>query len=188
MSAAGKLVVLISGRGSNLRAILSSPVGGQVAAAVACNAQAAGLEAARSCGVAAAVCDAAQGQEEFERQLTAEVLKHAPNLIALAGFMRVLSANFVRRFGGRIVNIHPSLLPLLPGLHTHRRALQGGHSKHGCSVHWVTEKVDGGEVIAQAQTPVLPNDDEETLAARVLALEHELYPRVLAQLLARHAA
>lgn len=179
MTTRGGLVVLISGRGSNLQAILAHPVGEQVRAVLSDNPAAAGLQVAQAAGKPTHICAPA----EMEEALTREIAPYAPRLIALAGFMRVLSAEFIAAHQGKIVNIHPSLLPRFRGLHTHRRALQAGARTHGCTVHWVNAEIDGGEVIAQEETAVQAGEDEHTLAARVLELEHRLYPRVLAQLL-----
>jgi phosphoribosylglycinamide formyltransferase 1 len=116
------------------------------------------------------------GREAFDVALAAEIDRHAPDLVVLAGFMRVLSEGFVRRYEGRLINIHPALLPAFPGLHTHRRALEAGVRLHGCTVHYVTPEVDVGPIIVQAAVPVLPDDDEATLAARVLQQEHRIFP------------
>lgn len=173
------VVVLISGRGSNLRAILDAGI--PVSAVLSNRADAAGLQAAQRHGVATAVVDHRRfaSREAFEAALAAEIDRHAPRLVALAGFMRVLTPGFVARFAGRLMNIHPSLLPEFPGLDTHARALAAGARRHGCTVHFVTEQLDHGPVIAQAAVPVLPGDTPETLAARVLAEEHVLYPRAI---------
>ena len=179
------LVVLISGRGSNLRAILHAPVGEKVSAVISDNPHAAGLEIARAQGKPVHVVNrddyAVRG--DFEQALAAKIKHDEPRLIALAGFMRVLSAAFVAAHHGRLINIHPSLLPAFPGLHTHRRALAAGVREHGCTVHWVNEEIDGGKIIAQERVVVLPDDTEETLAERVLEQEHLLYPQVLSALL-----
>lgn len=181
------VVVLISGRGSNLRAILDSPVGAKVSGVVADNPAAAGLRIAAEHGVDTAVVrrERYPGRVEFERALAAAIDAHQPRFIALAGFMRILSPAFVARYRGKMINIHPSLLPAYPGLDTHRRALADHAETHGCSVHWVGEIVDGGAVIRQSEVPVRDGDDPDALAARVLAAEHRLYPAVIADLLAR---
>lgn len=181
--AVGGLVVLISGRGSNLQAILESEAGRQVQAVISDNADAAGLAIARAHGKPAHACPASGDRAAFEEALAAQIRRYSPALIALAGFMRILSAAFINAFNGRLVNIHPSLLPAFRGLHTHRRAIAAGAREHGATVHWVSAEVDGGEVIASSKLAVQPQEDEEALAARVLQLEHRLYPRVLAQLL-----
>ncbi|MBV1705557.1 MAG: phosphoribosylglycinamide formyltransferase, partial [Hyphomicrobiales bacterium] len=143
---------------------------------------AAGLDFSRRAGVATEVVDhkAFASREAFDAALDVALDAHGVDLVALAGFMRVLSAGFVERRAGRMINVHPSLLPQFRGLHTHRRALEAGVAEHGCTVHWVTPGLDEGAPIAQARVPVLPGDTEETLAARVLAQEHRLYPQALA--------
>ncbi len=179
------IAVLISGRGSNLRAILRAPAGAKVAAVISDNPRAAGLQIAEEYDKPAFVVapeDFSSAAEWAEK--LAELLRAArPKIIALAGFMRVLPPSVVREFAGRMVNIHPSLLPQFPGLRTHARALAAGAQRHGCTAHYVSEKVDGGEVIARREVAVLPGDDENTLAARVLEQEHLLYPQVLSALL-----
>lgn len=173
------VVVLISGRGSNMQAILDAGI--PVAAVISNRADAAGLAIAARRGVATAVVDHRRyaSREAFDDALAAEIEHHAPRLIALAGFMRVLSPGFVARFEGRIMNIHPSLLPQFPGLDTHARALAAGVQRHGCTVHFVTAELDHGPIVAQASVPVLPGDSEKALAARVLEQEHLLYPRAI---------
>lgn len=187
------IVVLISGRGSNLEAILRVAAaehwyetpGARVVAVVSNRPDAAGLAAARSAGIATAVVEHAafDSRDAFDAALAAEIDRHRPALVVLAGFMRVLTPGFVRHFEGRLVNIHPSLLPLFPGLETHRRALAAGVRVHGATVHFVSAEVDSGGIIAQAIVPVFPNDGEEELAARVLEQEHRLLPRALRLLL-----
>lgn len=177
------LVVLISGRGSNLHAIVQA--GLPVAAVISNRADAAGLEYARKQGLATTVVphkDFAT-REAFDDALARQIDRHAPRAVANAGFMRILTPGFVARYAGRIVNIHPSLLPAFPGLDTHARALVAGVKLHGCTVHFVTADVDGGPIIAQAAVPVLADDTGAALAARVLRQEHVLYPRALAWLL-----
>jgi phosphoribosylglycinamide formyltransferase-1 len=173
------VVVLISGRGSNLQAILDAGI--PVSAVISNRADAGGLAIAAQRGVATAVVEHARfgSREAFDVALAAEIDRHAPRLVALAGFMRVLTPGFVARYAGRLVNIHPSLLPEFPGLDTHARALAAGAKRHGCTVHFVTEQLDHGPIIAQATVPVLPGDSEEALAARVLAQEHAIYPRAI---------
>lgn len=173
------VVVLISGRGSNLQAILEAGI--PVSAVVSNRADAGGLDIAARHGVATAVVEHGRfaSREAFDEALAAEVDRHEPRLVALAGFMRVLTPGFVARYAGRLVNIHPSLLPEFPGLDTHARALAAGVKRHGCTVHFVTEQLDHGPIIAQATVPVLPGDDEAALAARVLAQEHLIYPRAI---------
>ena len=173
------IVVLISGRGSNMQALLDA--GMPVSAVVSNVADAAGLAIARARGVTTQTVahrDFAS-REAFDAALAEEIDRHAPRLVALAGFMRVLTAAFVRRYDGRLVNIHPSLLPSFPGLDTHARALAAGVKVHGCTVHFVTEQLDHGPIIAQAAVPVRPDDSVATLAARVLRQEHVVYPRAL---------
>src|SRR5512134_993110 len=173
------VVVLISGRGSNLQALLDAGI--PVSAVISNRADAAGLALAARRGVATAVVEhrAFASREAFEAALGAEIDRHAPRLVALAGFMRVLTPGFVARYAGRIVNIHPSLLPEFPGLDTHARALAAGAGRHGCTVHFVTAQLDHGPIIAQASVPVVAGDTADSLAARVLAEEHRLYPRVI---------
>ncbi|MBM3344516.1 MAG: phosphoribosylglycinamide formyltransferase [Betaproteobacteria bacterium] len=183
-----RIVILISGRGSNMEAILNARLPATLAnmAAVISNDPAAkGLATAQAHAIPTAVVphNAFATREAFEAALNgeiAEILRYKePDLIVLAGFMRVLTEAFVTRYSGRMINIHPSLLPAFPGLHTHRRALQAGVRLHGCTVHFVTPGVDSGPIIAQAAVPVLANDDEDTLAARVLAQEHRIYPHAV---------
>jgi phosphoribosylglycinamide formyltransferase-1 len=173
------VVVLISGRGSNMQAILEAGV--PVAAVISNRPDAAGLAIAARHGVATAVVDHRRyaSREAFDDALAAEIERHAPRLVVLAGFMRILTPRFVARFAGRIMNIHPSLLPQFPGLDTHARALAAGVARHGCTVHFVTAELDHGPIVAQAAVPVLPGDTEQALAARVLAQEHQLYPRAI---------
>lgn len=173
------VVVLISGRGSNLQAILDAGV--PVSAVISNQPGAVGLAVAESRGIPTAVVEHRRfpTREAFDIALATEIDRHAPRLVALAGFMRVLTPGFVARYAGRLVNIHPSLLPEFPGLDTHARALAAGAKRHGCTVHFVTEALDHGPVIAQASVPVVPGDTADTLAARVLAEEHLLYPRAL---------
>lgn len=171
-----RVVVLISGRGSNLRALVEAAI--PVTAVVSNRPAAAGLAFAAAHGIATAVVDhqAFSDRDSFDAALARSIDVYAPDLVVLAGFMRVLTAGFVRRFAGRLMNIHPSLLPAFPGLDTHARALAAGAKLHGCSVHFVTEALDAGPIIAQAAVPVLDDDSPETLAARVLRQEHRLLP------------
>ena len=179
------IVVLISGRGSNLRAIVDAIAGGTLAVdlrAVVCNEpDAPGVELARRAGYEVAIVPhrGFPARERFEAALAEAIDRFEPELVVLAGFMRILTAGFVRRYAGRLVNIHPSLLPELPGLDTHARAIEIGARDHGATVHFVTEELDGGPIIARARVPVLAGDDAETLAARVLEREHVLLPRTL---------
>jgi phosphoribosylglycinamide formyltransferase-1 len=174
------IVVLISGRGSNMAALLAAVREGRIAASVAGvisnRPNAAGLDLAARQGVATRVVDhqAHTDRSSFEAELGEAIDAHAPDLVVLAGFMRVLSAEFVGRYAGRLINIHPSLLPAYPGLHTHRNALADGVKIHGCTVHFVTAAVDRGPIIAQGAVPVLDGDTEASLAARVLEVEHTI--------------
>jgi len=179
------IVVLISGRGSNMEAIVRACAAevwnARIAAVVSNRPDAAGLAFAQAHGIATAVVDhkAFAVRDEFDAALATVVEGFEPDLVVLAGFMRILSPAFVRRFEGRMVNVHPSLLPSFTGLHTHRRAIEAGCKVAGVTVHFVTPDLDHGPIIAQAVVPVLPDDTEATLAARVLAGEHERYPRAV---------
>jgi phosphoribosylglycinamide formyltransferase-1 len=175
------VVVLISGRGSNLDAIVRAGLPARISGVVSNRADAAGLGVAARSGLTTAVVDDClfPSREAFDDALAKAIDLHAPDLVALAGFMRILSDGFVRRYEGRLVNIHPSLLPAFPGLHTHRRALDEGVKVHGCTAHFVTPRLDRGPIIAQAAVPVRPGDNEEVLAARVLRQEHRIYPLAL---------
>ncbi|MCC6535007.1 MAG: phosphoribosylglycinamide formyltransferase [Burkholderiales bacterium] len=179
-----RCVILISGRGSNMQALLRAQLPLEVAAVVSNDARAPGLAIARAAGVPTAAIDhrAFAGREAFDARLADEIERFAPDLVVLAGFMRILGQAFVQRFAGKLINIHPSLLPAFPGLHTHRRALEAGVRVHGCTVHFVTAEVDHGPIIIQAAIAVLPQDDEASLAARVLEQEHRIYPQALAWL------
>jgi phosphoribosylglycinamide formyltransferase-1 len=179
------VVVLISGRGSNLRAIVERVRAGElpvdVRAVVSDRPDAAGLEWARALGLHCASLAPKQfpDRERYDEALAALVGSFQPGLVLLAGFMRVLSPAFVDRFAGRMLNIHPSLLPRHRGLHTHRRVLEAGDHDHGASVHFVTRELDGGPVVLQARIPVRVGDDEASLAARVLNQEHRIYPQAV---------
>jgi phosphoribosylglycinamide formyltransferase-1 len=177
------VVVLVSGHGSNLQAILdqAADLNVQVRAVISDRPEAQALERARRAGVPAEVVSpkAYPDRQAYDAALTAAVEAHAPRLVVLAGFMRILGPGFVRRYTGRLLNIHPSLLPKYRGLHTHRAALEAGDTRHGCSVHFVTDELDAGAVIAQATVPVLKNDDEATLRVRVQGVEHVIYPEVI---------
>jgi phosphoribosylglycinamide formyltransferase-1 len=180
-----RIVVLVSGNGSNLQAILDAcqqgRINGSVAAVFSNKAEAFGLERARAAEVPAHALAAAQFADRtaFDRQLMLEIDAYAPDLVVLAGYMRILSAEFVQRYAGRMLNIHPSLLPKYPGLHTHRQAIENGDEEHGTSVHFVTEELDGGPVILQAKVPVFSDDSEEDVTARVQHQEHAIYPLVV---------
>ncbi len=177
-----RIVILISGRGSNMEAIVRACAEQRwpaaVVAVIANRPDAAGLDHARERGIATAVVDhkAQPSREAFDAALAAAINGFQPDLVVLAGFMRILGPAFVQHYQGRLLNIHPSLLPAFPGLHTHRRALQAGCKLAGATVHFVTPELDHGPIVMQAGVPVLPGDDEHLLAARVLASEHVIYP------------
>ena len=180
-----RIVVLISGGGTNLQAILDAATDGRLPAEVALvvsnRADAGGLDRARAAGVATAVVDhrSYPDRDSFDQALIDTIDPAEPDTVALAGFMRILTPLFVAHYRGRLLNIHPSLLPRHRGLHTHARALEEGDTEHGCSVHFVTEELDGGPLVAQAAVPVHANDTEADLSKRVGEREHQLYPRVL---------
>jgi phosphoribosylglycinamide formyltransferase-1 len=175
-----RLAILISGRGSNMGAVLEAVntgrIDAQVAGVISNRSDAGGLTVAARHGVATAVVDhtLSPNRDDFERALGTAIDALSPDLVVLAGFMRVLSPGFVARYERRMINIHPSLLPMYPGLGTHRRALEDGIKVHGCSVHFVTSEVDHGPIVAQAAVPVRDDDDEASLAARVLETEHRI--------------
>ena len=187
------IVILISGGGSNMAAILKAEkkeawrdkFGARVAAVVSNKADAGGLAVAKAQGIATAVLDHRNftSRETFDAQLMQTVEQFAPTLVVLAGFMRILTPAFVSHYDGRLINIHPSLLPAFPGLHTHQRAIDAGCQFAGATVHRVTTELDVGPILAQAVVPILPSDTAETLAARVLSQEHVMYPKAIAQLL-----
>jgi phosphoribosylglycinamide formyltransferase-1 len=185
MRAMKNIVILISGGGSNMAAIVRAAQSEQwparIAAVISNKADAGGLAFAKANGIPTAVVSSADfdSRDAFDAALRAAIDEFSPDLVVLAGFMRVLTAAFVGHYAGRMLNIHPSLLPQFPGLHTHRQVLAAGHSRHGASVHIVTAELDGGPVLGQAEVAVLPGDTEATLAARVLQQEHLLYPRVI---------
>ena len=180
-----RVAILISGGGSNMVALVESMTGDHPARpvlVVSNDPAAAGLIRARGMGVATAAVDHrpfGADRAAFEAELLMPILAAAPDILCLAGFMRVLTPGFVTRFRGRMLNIHPSLLPKYPGLHTHQRALDAGDAEAGCTVHEVTPDLDSGPILGQARVPVLPGDSAATLAARVLEREHRLYPAVL---------
>ena len=177
-----RIVILISGRGSNMEAIVQRCAAegwpARVVAVVSNRPEAAGLAFAQGQGVATAVVDhrAFDRREDFDAALAQAIDGFEPDLVVLAGFMRVLGAAFVQRYAGRMLNIHPSLLPAFPGLHTHQRALEAGCKAAGATVHFVTTELDHGPIVMQSVVPVRPGDDESALAARVLATEHVIYP------------
>jgi phosphoribosylglycinamide formyltransferase-1 len=187
------IVILISGGGSNMAAIVRAAqrdgwgerFGARIAAVISNRADAKGLQLAQAQGIATAVVDhkAFASREDFDAALANAIDAHAPALVVLAGFMRILTPGFVARYSGRLVNIHPSLLPAFPGLHTHQRALDAGCRFAGATVHQVTAELDFGPILDQAVVPVLPDDTADALAARVLTQEHLLYPRAIARLL-----
>lgn len=190
------IVILISGGGSNMAAIVRAAqqqdwartLGGRVAAVVSNKADAKGLAFAREQGIATEVLDhtAFDSREAFDAALAEVIDRHDPAVVVLAGFMRILTPGFVARYAGRLVNIHPSLLPAFTGLHTHQRAIDAGCKFAGCTVHLVTAELDVGPILDQAVVPLLPDDTAESLAARVLTQEHLIYPRaVLAHLLSK---
>lgn len=184
-----RIVILISGRGSNMEAIVQACEAEQwratIAAVISNRPDAKGLQFAAARGIPTAVVDHTQhaSREAFDAELARVIDGYTPDMVALAGFMRILTARFVQHYHGRLVNIHPSLLPAFPGLHTHRRAIEAGCRFAGATVHQVTAELDHGPILAQAVVPVLPQDDEHTLAARVLTQEHLIYPRAIAGLL-----
>jgi phosphoribosylglycinamide formyltransferase-1 len=188
------IVILISGGGSNMAAIVraaerdrwSERFGARIAAVISNKAEAGGLALAQSHGIATAVIPHKDfsSREAFDEALAKAVDAHSPALVVLAGFMRILTPAFVGRYAGRLVNIHPSLLPAFPGLNTHQRAIDAGCKVAGVTVHQVTTELDHGPILAQAVVPVLPDDTAGTLASRVLAQEHQLYPRAIAEWLA----
>lgn len=179
------IVVLISGSGSNLQAILDACsagfISGKVTAVLSNKAKAYGLERAKKAGAKAIVLDhkAYADRAAYDKDLIATIDQHQPDLVVLAGFMRILTSEFVQHYQGRLLNIHPSLLPKYQGLNTHQRAIDAGDTEHGCSVHFVTAELDGGPVILQAKVPVFPGDDADIVAERVHEQEHRIYPLVV---------
>ncbi|MBB3188893.1 phosphoribosylglycinamide formyltransferase [Halomonas cerina] len=179
---ARRVVVLISGSGSNLQALIDAQahdeLGGEIVAVISNQADAYGLKRARDAGIDAVVLPHREydSREAYDGALIKVIERHEPDLIVLAGFMRILTPRFVNRFLGRMLNIHPSLLPAYQGLHTHARALSDGVAEHGCSVHFVTEELDGGPVALQAEVAITPEDTEESLKAKVQAREHLIFP------------
>lgn len=179
------IVILISGRGSNMEAIVNAAKNeawpAKIAAVISNRPEAGGLDFARSHGIETAVLDhrAYTDRASFDAQLVELIDSFKPDLVVLAGFMRILTGDFVRHYEGRLLNIHPSLLPLFPGLHTHEQALEAGVAEHGATVHFVTEALDHGPMVIQASVPVLPGDTPDSLAQRVLKQEHVIYPRAV---------
>jgi phosphoribosylglycinamide formyltransferase-1 len=179
------IVILISGRGSNMEAIVQACAqqnwSARIAAVISNKATAGGLEFAASHGIATAVVDHKQfdSREAFDTELARVIDSYQPDLVVLAGFMRILTEGFVRHYDGRLLNIHPSLLPAFPGLHTHERAIEAGCKLAGATVHLVTPELDHGPIVIQAAVPVLVDDTGDTLSARVLKQEHQIYPRAV---------
>lgn len=178
--------VLISGRGSNMRALVETANGYEVVLVASNKPQAPGLEWARACGLRTWTKDSkGTDKEQFDRELSRALDEHAVGTIALAGFMRILSPWFIQHWSGRIVNIHPSLLPKYPGLDTHARAIEAGDTVSGCSVHVVTEELDAGEVLGQTEVTIEPGDTPASLGQKVLTAEHVLYPKILSEFVKR---
>lgn len=180
------IVVLISGGGSNLQAIIdaaSNDLPVEIRAVISNKADAYGLERAKQAGIETVVIDHTQfdSRETFDAELSRSIDSYSPELVVLAGFMRILSDGFVHHYNGRMLNIHPSLLPRYKGTNTHARAIEAGDSEAGCSVHLVTAELDSGQVLLQARVPILEGDTAETLAARVLVEEHRIYPEAIRQ-------
>ena len=181
-----RVAILISGRGSNMQALVEQAAGFEVVLVGSNKPLAPGLDWARAKGLPTWAWDSrGVDKEEFDRTLSRALDDHGVGTIALAGFMRILSSRFIAEWRGRVLNIHPSLLPKYRGLDTHQRAIDAGDSVHGCSVHLVTEELDAGEVLGSAEVPVVPGDDVASLEQRVLAAEHKLYPKVLSEFVTR---
>ena len=176
-----RVVVLLSGRGSNFQAIVEAKLPIEIVAVISNRPQAAGLVFAREQGLKAVALDHTLHSERaaFDVELADEIERHQPDLVVLAGYMRILSPAFINRFEGRLLNIHPSLLPMFPGLKTHERALAEGVKIHGCTVHFVTAQLDHGPIVIQAAVQVRADDTADTLAVRVLAQEHQIYPQAI---------
>jgi phosphoribosylglycinamide formyltransferase 1 len=176
-----RVVVLLSGRGSNFQAIVEAQLPIDIVAVISNRPQAAGLAFARERGLTAVALDhtAHPDRAAFDGLLADEIERHQPDLVVLAGYMRILSPAFIARFEGRLLNIHPSLLPMFPGLKTHERALDEGVKIHGCTVHFVTAQLDHGPIVIQAAVPVRADDTPATLSVRVLAQEHRIYPQAI---------
>lgn len=188
-----RLVILISGRGSNMQSIIRAIDAGElnadIVAVISNRPDAAGLQTAAAAGIVTQLINHRDfdSREAFDIELAKTIDNYQPDFVILAGFMRILTAEFVRHFAGKLINIHPSLLPKFKGLHTHQRAIEAGEQEHGASVHFVTAELDDGPVILQAKVPVLANDTPETLAARVLIEEHKLYPDAIKLLIQQGA-
>lgn len=181
------VVILISGRGSNMQAIVDAQISGaQIAAVISNRPDAAGLAWAAARGIATAVVDhkAFANREAFDQALADCIDSYQPDLVVLAGFMRILTPKFTRHYEGRMLNIHPSLLPAFPGLHTHERAIAEGCKVAGCTVHFVTAELDHGPIVAQGVVSVADDEDADSLAAKVLTIEHQLYPQAVADFVA----
>lgn len=181
------VVILISGRGSNMQAIVDAQISGaQIAAVISNRPDAAGLAWAAARGIATAVVDhkAFSSREGFDQALADCIDSYQPDLVVLAGFMRILTPEFTRHYEGRMLNIHPSLLPAFPGLHTHERAIAEGCKVAGCTVHFVTAELDHGPIVAQGVVNVADDEDADSLAAKVLKIEHQLYPQAVADFVA----
>jgi phosphoribosylglycinamide formyltransferase 1 len=180
-----RIVILLSGRGSNMQSIVEACAAeawaAEIVAVISNKAEAGGIAWAADRGIQTAVVDhrAYPDRAAFDAELARVIDAHAPDLVVLAGFMRILTADFVRHYAGRLLNIHPSLLPAFGGLHTHRRAIEAGCKFAGATVHFVTPELDHGPIVMQVAVPVLPDDDEDRLAQRVLAQEHIIYPRAV---------
>ena len=194
MAGRRRVAVLISGRGSNMASLIEATQDpaypAEIVLVVSNRPEAGGLERARAAGIATAVVDhkGHPDRASFDAALDATLRQHGIEIVCLAGFMRILTPGFVESWAGRMLNIHPSLLPAFKGTDTHARALAAGVARHGCTVHFVTPELDSGPIVAQAEVPVIPGDTEATLAARVLAQEHLLYPRALALVASGQAA
>lgn len=175
------LVILISGRGSNMQALINAQLPCRIAAVISNKPDAPGLAIAKMHGLETLALDQRSytGREEFDAALAQAIDAHTPDLVVLAGFMRILGEDFVKRYQGKLINVHPSLLPSFPGLHTHKQALKEGVKIHGCTVHFVTAQLDRGPIIIQAAVQIMRDDTEETLAARVLEQEHRIYPEAV---------
>ncbi|WP_418080333.1 phosphoribosylglycinamide formyltransferase [Serratia marcescens] len=180
-----KIVVLVSGQGSNLQALIDAcqqdRIAAEIVAVFSNKAQAYGLQRAEAAGIATQALDAKAYADRtaFDAALADAIDQYQPDLVVLAGYMRILSPQFVQRYAARMLNIHPSLLPKYPGLHTHRQAIDNGDSEHGTSVHFVTEQLDGGPVILQAKVPIFADDEEDDVVERVQTQEHTIYPLVV---------